>query len=239
MTQDAGWRLLRIGRRLERLQFLARLLARHLTSDSATQQSHIEWLLEACDSLRVYRPRYAVAPRLGPTLDLLIRDAEHPRALAFQCTRDRARPGGAGGLSALGSSEVRLDEAIPALSDEQLVALEGSGRRGANARARLASRLQRHRRRGRRSSPTASRCGTSRTPASTRRHSPHERDACVYRIRHETALRLRAATSCTHISCCTWCRALRPYQQCLEHTIEYRPGCAYGAATRSTPSAIP
>ena len=65
MTQDEGWRLLRIGRRLERLQFVARLLAQHLASAAATHQSHVEWLLDACDSLSIYRPRYVVAPRLG------------------------------------------------------------------------------------------------------------------------------------------------------------------------------
>jgi hypothetical protein len=35
MTQDAGWRLLRIGRRLERLQFAAQFLALYLSSDPA------------------------------------------------------------------------------------------------------------------------------------------------------------------------------------------------------------
>ena len=140
MTQDEAWRLLRIGRRLERLQFLARLLARHLTSDSATQQSRIEWLLEACDSLRVYRPRYAVAPRLGPTLDLLIRDVEHPRALAFQA-HAIARDLAVLAASLRGSSEVRLDEPIPALSDEELVALEAADAMAGTLRARLATRL--------------------------------------------------------------------------------------------------
>ena len=45
MTQDAGWRLLRIGRRLERLQFVARLLSRHLAAATANQHGHVEWLL--------------------------------------------------------------------------------------------------------------------------------------------------------------------------------------------------
>ena len=83
MTQDAGWRLLRIGRRIERLQFVCGLLAHHVSSDVATQQGHIEWLLEAYDSIRIYRARYVSAPRLGSMLDLLVRDAEHPRAIAF------------------------------------------------------------------------------------------------------------------------------------------------------------
>jgi uncharacterized circularly permuted ATP-grasp superfamily protein/uncharacterized alpha-E superfamily protein len=140
MTQDEAWRLLRIGRRLERLQFVARLLARHLASDSAPQQSHIEWLLEACDSLRVYRPRYTVAPRLGPMLDLLIRDVEHPRALAFQA-HAIARDLAVLAASLRGSSEVRLDEPIPALSDEELVALEAGDDTARQLREALAAHL--------------------------------------------------------------------------------------------------
>ena len=101
MTHDEGWRLMRVGRRLERLQFLAGLLAQHLLSARRQRgRASVEWLLEACDSLVIYRSRYVAAPRLGPALDLLIRDAEHPRALAFQWNamsrdlagaRDRAR----------------------------------------------------------------------------------------------------------------------------------------------------
>ena len=141
MTQDAGWRLLRIGRRLERLQFVARLLWRHLSADSANQQAHVEWLLTACDSLRIYRPRYVAPPRLGSTLDLLIRDVEHPRALAFQwqaITRDMQILAETLQLEAADA----VTEAIPALTDSQLLVLEGDGPAAAAARLHLAARLQ-------------------------------------------------------------------------------------------------
>jgi uncharacterized circularly permuted ATP-grasp superfamily protein/uncharacterized alpha-E superfamily protein len=140
MTQDEGWRLLRIGRRLERLQFLVRLLGRHLASDTATQQTHVEWLLYASDNLRVYRARYAVPPRLSPMLDLTIRDSEHPRALAFQwhaIARDLAAL-----TASLGTEGAeRLEEPIPRLSDEALLALEAEGEAGRAARIALAERL--------------------------------------------------------------------------------------------------
>jgi uncharacterized circularly permuted ATP-grasp superfamily protein/uncharacterized alpha-E superfamily protein len=141
MTQDAGWRLLRIGRRLERLQFVARLLSRHLSADTAKQHGHVEWLLNACDSLRIYRPRYVASPRLGPALDLLIRDAEHPRALTFQwqaIARDLRE------LAELLQLEAgdELEVAIPALTDSQLLVLEGDGPAAADARLHLAARLQ-------------------------------------------------------------------------------------------------
>ena len=131
MTQDAGWRLLRIGRRLERLQFAADLLAHYLTSGEATRQRHVEWLLEAYDSLRIYRSRYTVTPQLGPALDLLIRDTEHPTALAF-LSRSLARD-----LRKAGTGDM-LEEAIPSLSDAELLALEED----ASARQAIATRLR-------------------------------------------------------------------------------------------------
>jgi uncharacterized circularly permuted ATP-grasp superfamily protein/uncharacterized alpha-E superfamily protein len=141
MTQDEGWRLLRVGRRLERLQFAAGLLAQHLASQWATRQSHVEWLLEAYDSNRIYRSRYVVAPRLGPMLDLLVRDSEHPRALAFQY-RAIARD-----LETLNTSlgitgEMGLDEAIPQLTDAKLNALEAEGADAEQARRAMADRLR-------------------------------------------------------------------------------------------------
>jgi uncharacterized alpha-E superfamily protein len=141
MTQDEGWRLLRVGRRLERLQFVAGLLAQHLASASATQPGHIEWLLEAYDSIRVYRSRYVVAPSLGPMLDLLIRDAEHPRALAFQwhaIAKDLAELAASVG----GNPDDVLEEAIPQLSDGELLVLECEGQEAQAARHSLGARLK-------------------------------------------------------------------------------------------------
>ena len=66
------------------------------------------------------------APRLGPTLDLLIRDAEHPRALAFQwnaIARDSQR---LAEILQLDGVDV-LAEAIPVLTDSQLMVFEGDG----------------------------------------------------------------------------------------------------------------
>jgi uncharacterized alpha-E superfamily protein len=145
MTQDAGWRLLRIGRRLERLQFGADLLAQHITSEAAARQRHVEWLLEACDSRRVYRSRYAVTPQLGPALDLLIRDTEHPGALAFlsrALARDLPALSVSLGISAKVAAEDTLEEGIPVLGDDELLALEADGREGERARQALAVRLR-------------------------------------------------------------------------------------------------
>jgi uncharacterized alpha-E superfamily protein len=145
MTQDAGWRLLRIGRRLERLQFGADLLAQYVTSEAATRQRNVEWLLEAYDSMRVYRSRYAVAPQLGPALDLLLRDTEHPGALAFlsrALMRDLVALSASLGTSSGTATEDALEAHIPVLGDDELMALEDETQDAEQARQALAARLR-------------------------------------------------------------------------------------------------
>jgi uncharacterized circularly permuted ATP-grasp superfamily protein/uncharacterized alpha-E superfamily protein len=84
MTQDDGWRFLMIGRRLERLQFLAELLGRFLGRAAMPTQPDLEWLLDIGDSTITFRTRYQSSPQLRPTIELLVFDAGNPRALAFQ-----------------------------------------------------------------------------------------------------------------------------------------------------------
>jgi len=83
MMHDEGWRVMRLGRRIERLQFVAQVLAQQLVSNHATRAETVEWLLEVCDSTPIYRARYAGMPRLSQMLNLLLYDAGHPMALAF------------------------------------------------------------------------------------------------------------------------------------------------------------
>lgn len=140
MTHDDGWRLMRIGRRLERLQFVAQLLAQHLVSRSAAGQRSLEWLLEACDSASAYRARYVVSPRLGPTIDLLVRDIGHPTSLAFQYDsvhRDLAEL-----VTSLGAGESGLIEPLPVLADADLAAVDAEDAMGAARRRELADRLR-------------------------------------------------------------------------------------------------
>jgi uncharacterized alpha-E superfamily protein len=141
MTHDEGWRLMRIGRRLERLQFLSGLLAQYLETPKPARSSGVDWLLEACDSLVIYRARYVAAPRLGPALDLLIRDIQHPRALAFQSEaigRDLATL-----AASLGGHSVEgLGNAVPYLDEEALFALEVDSADAAEERQQLAHQLR-------------------------------------------------------------------------------------------------
>jgi uncharacterized circularly permuted ATP-grasp superfamily protein/uncharacterized alpha-E superfamily protein len=140
MTHDEGWRLLRIGRRVERLQFIASLLAQHLVAASATRQGQVEWLLDVCHSISIYRSRYFVAPRLGSALDLLVRDIHHPVALAFQCSsiaRDLEELAASLNIS----GDPGLPATIPEFTDRELLTLEADGAEPRAARRALARRL--------------------------------------------------------------------------------------------------
>ena len=84
MTQDDGWRLLMLGRRLERIQFLAGLLAERLEPGEPLAQGELEWLLDVGGVSITYRTRYVATPQLAPALQLLIFEPASPRSLAFQ-----------------------------------------------------------------------------------------------------------------------------------------------------------
>jgi uncharacterized circularly permuted ATP-grasp superfamily protein/uncharacterized alpha-E superfamily protein len=140
MTQDDGWRLMMLGRRLERLQFMAELLALRLTSGGTPTQSELEWLLDIGDSTITYRTRYLAAPRLGPTIDLLVFDKTNPRALAYQwnhieysLVRIAASLGG--------SPDDSIDEAVGLVEQMELSAVEGDSARAMRARQALGEQL--------------------------------------------------------------------------------------------------
>jgi uncharacterized circularly permuted ATP-grasp superfamily protein/uncharacterized alpha-E superfamily protein len=140
MTQNDGWRLMMVGRRLERLQFLSELLSHRMKSGATPTQSELEWLLDIGDSTITYRTRYLASPRLGETIDLLVFDQSNPRALAFQwhaieysLIRVAASLGG--------TPDDTLDEAVALVEEMQLTALDGDSARAERARQSLAQQL--------------------------------------------------------------------------------------------------
>ena len=84
MTRDNGWRFLIIGRRLERLIFLANAISQFLRLESTRATGSIEWLLELTDSIITYRSRYMAQPELLPALDLIVFDNANPHGVVFQ-----------------------------------------------------------------------------------------------------------------------------------------------------------
>ncbi len=142
MTQDDGWRLLMIGRRVERLQFLAELLGRHTGGESAPRQAELEWLLEVGDSTITYRTRYQSSPQLRPSVELLVFDAGNPRALAFQWAAiDRMLLRLAASLG--GSHDDTLGDAVRALEALEFQIQDGDGAVATQSRRALSERLLR------------------------------------------------------------------------------------------------
>jgi uncharacterized alpha-E superfamily protein len=136
--------LLVLGRRLERLQFLATLVAQRLTASTLASQGEVEWLLDIAGSTITYRTRYLATPRLGPALDLLVRDGSNPRALAFQVLAIQdllqrlAKSLGATGERTL---ESQFPQWLQPLLEIDLGTLEGEGHGAQAARSAFASGL--------------------------------------------------------------------------------------------------
>ncbi len=86
MTRNLGWRLLDMGRRVERARHLARLMAA-LVRAGASEAAHLQLLLELADSTMTYRTRYLNEPRPLLAVDLLLVDNSNPRGLSFQLDR--------------------------------------------------------------------------------------------------------------------------------------------------------
>ena len=86
MTRDDGWRFLIIGRRLERLSFLAQSIAHFLTMEAASGPESLDWLLDLMDSIITYRSRYSRSPELLPVVDLLVFDDSNPHGVLFQAS---------------------------------------------------------------------------------------------------------------------------------------------------------
>ncbi len=84
MTRDEGWRFLFVGRRLERLSFLAKSICYFLRLESTRGPGSLEWLLELSDSIITYRSRYSRQPELLPVVDLLVFDESNPHGVIFQ-----------------------------------------------------------------------------------------------------------------------------------------------------------
>ncbi|MBI5619326.1 MAG: circularly permuted type 2 ATP-grasp protein [Gammaproteobacteria bacterium] len=84
MTRDDGWRLLTVGRQLERLITLARALGTLFESGAVQLDTGFGLALHAFDSTITYRALYQNHREIIALIDLLVVDTENPRSLA--CT---------------------------------------------------------------------------------------------------------------------------------------------------------
>lgn len=84
MTRSYAWRFLEMGRRLERVRHLSKLI-RHLASRGTPEATGaLNLLLEVTDSSITYRTRYRAEAKLAAVLDLLLADETNPRSVIFQ-----------------------------------------------------------------------------------------------------------------------------------------------------------
>ena len=93
MTRDDGWRLLSIGRQVERLDMLSHALALGFEHRVHEADDGFELLLDLFDSVITYRAQFQARREVLPLLHLLVMDTDNPRSLAWvaRTLRDRLR----------------------------------------------------------------------------------------------------------------------------------------------------
>ena len=93
MTRDHGWRLLTVGRLLERLIGIGARMEAFIEADALGSVAGVELLLELFDSAITFRARYQRHEDLLALVDLLVLDSANPRAFAGVLRRLRTEIG--------------------------------------------------------------------------------------------------------------------------------------------------
>lgn len=91
MTRDDGWRLLSVGRQLERLNFHAMALDLGAETGALEDDAGFSAMLTLFDSIITFNDRYQHRRDLAPLLDLLVLDSENPRSLGWVTDTLRGR----------------------------------------------------------------------------------------------------------------------------------------------------
>jgi uncharacterized alpha-E superfamily protein len=84
MTRSYAWRFLEMGRRLERVRHLSKLIRHLAIRGNPEATGTLNLLLELADSSITYRTRYKAEAKLAAVLDLLLADETNPRSVIFQ-----------------------------------------------------------------------------------------------------------------------------------------------------------
>lgn len=137
MMRDSGWRMIEIGRHLERgLQLCTMLRATAVVRRRpADERDVLEAVLTASESAVTHRRRARGGVRVPGVLELLLRDADNPRSLRFCLDRLAehlaALPGATGATAPERMLRDLIDRA--AATDPDALAVDDDGRRGALA----------------------------------------------------------------------------------------------------------
>ncbi len=84
MTRSYAWRFLEMGRRLERIRHLSKLIRHLITRGTSDTSEGLSLLLELADSAMTYRTRYKAEAKLAAVLDMVLADETNPRSVIFQ-----------------------------------------------------------------------------------------------------------------------------------------------------------
>jgi uncharacterized circularly permuted ATP-grasp superfamily protein/uncharacterized alpha-E superfamily protein len=137
MTRDDGWRLLSVGRQIERLDFLADVLATGFEQGLVDRDDGFGLLLGLFDSTITYRAHHQARREVLPLVQLLVHDRENPRAIAWVAATLRQRIEGLGLGESAGAHSLLADFPDPgAWPLESLCDVDATGARTASA-ARL------------------------------------------------------------------------------------------------------
>jgi uncharacterized alpha-E superfamily protein len=91
MTRDDGWRLLSIGRHIERLCFLAPALASGFDTGAVRDSGGFEAMIALFDSTITFHAQYQLSHEVTALLDLLVLDSDNPRSLSWVAQTLRGR----------------------------------------------------------------------------------------------------------------------------------------------------
>jgi uncharacterized alpha-E superfamily protein len=83
MTRDLGWRLLTIGRLVERLINLSETLGTFFSHDASLSSRGFDMLLTLFDSTITYRTRYQRYQDINALMELLVFDNTNPRSITW------------------------------------------------------------------------------------------------------------------------------------------------------------
>ncbi|MGI4776710.1 MAG: circularly permuted type 2 ATP-grasp protein [Janthinobacterium lividum] len=91
MTRDDAWRLLSIGRHIERLAFLSDALAAGFEGGAVHEVAGFEAVIALFDSTITFHARYQQRRDVATLVDLLVLDGDNPRSLAWVTQTLRGR----------------------------------------------------------------------------------------------------------------------------------------------------
>ncbi|WP_180131252.1 circularly permuted type 2 ATP-grasp protein [Rhodoferax sp. BLA1] len=91
MTRDDGWRLLSIGRHIERLGFLSTALNQALACKSLETDSGFDAMLELFDNAITFHAEFQQSRDMAAMIDLLVIDRDNPRSVSWVAHTLRGR----------------------------------------------------------------------------------------------------------------------------------------------------